>query len=348
MNVINVNLFACRSGDILGKDITNESGLILVVANTILNDFIISKLMAWGIQTIWIYLKSTLEDDLDASSNDRKIKLSYIETLLAVKTMFHSLASGKSLDFDSMKHISELFLKNMDNLDYILTYLQELNDYDDYTYSHCVNVAFYAMMIGKWLHMTEDRILDLIQAGLLHDIGKVKIPIDIVNKNSRLSDAEFLIMKQHSFLGYEMIKDAHEINRSIKEAVLMHHERMDGSGYPMAVTGTSIGEYAKIIAIADVYDAMTTDRPYKNKSTPFEAFHMFSTIGRSTFDTTIVNVFLLNITSHLIGIKVRLDNGDEGEVVYIPPHEIGKPIIRVMSSYLDISNNSNPQILCIL
>lgn len=280
--------------------------------------------------------------------NNEKVKSSYKGTLQDVKTMINALAGGKQLDYYAVIHITKSIYKNIANMDYLTTYLLELHNYDDYTYSHCINVAFYAMLIGKWLHMPNKEIFDLIQAGLLHDIGKVKIPKNILNKNCKLTDSEFMIMKQHSSIGYDMLKSSDKIDSSIKEAILMHHERIDGTGYPTGATGEKIGNYAKIIAVADVYDAMISDRPYKRRSTPFEAFHMFTTIGTSIYETSIVRVFLLNIACYLVGAKILLDNGDIGEIVYIPPDQMDKPIICVMSTYFEISNDTGPRIVCVL
>ena len=196
--------------------------------------------------------------------------------------------------------------------------------------------------------MPEDKILDIVKAGLLHDIGKLKIEKSILNKKDKLTELEFMLIKRHCSLGHEMLADTDVIDANIKEAILFHHERIDGSGYPTGATGEHISEYAKIIAIADVYDAMTTDRAYKKKVTPFQAFHMFVTEGAGIFEASIVKIFLLNLSSHLVGTTVLLDNGMTGEVVYISPGEMDKPIVRIMSSYLQITVDSGPQIVDII
>lgn len=349
MSEIKVRLSVCRSGYILAEDIMNERGVILAGKNTVLNEYIISKLEKMGIRTAWLYKESCIQKkDLLEERDFERAKQNYKETVIGVKNIIKTLAVGKPLEYDELNHTVESLYGSISNMNYILAYLQELHTYDDYTSYHCTNVAFYAMLLSRWLNMTDKQIRDIIQAGLLHDIGKLNIPKDILNKKQKLTEEEYMIMKQHSSIGFEMIKSFKEIEDSIKEAVLMHHERMDGSGYPTGATGKYIGEYAKIIAIADVYDAMISERPYKKRSTPFDAFQMFSTTGTSAFDLSMVKIFLLNISSHLVGAHVRLDNGDVGEIVYCPPHEIGKPIIRVMSSYIDISKDCNPQIISVL
>jgi len=349
MNEINVDISVCKNGDILAEDILNEGGTIAAGCNTKLNDFIISKIKAIGIETLWIY-KDVSKKNVQ-ENNKKFISITFgsnIESVIRIKAMIVALAGYKQLEYGVVRQLTDVICEKNTYADCLMEYFHELYIYDDYTYSHSVHVAFYAMLIGKWIHMSESEILEVIQAGLLHDIGKVKIPKDILNKKNKLTDTEFMIMKQHSYRGYELLKDSDMVSDSVKEAVLTHHERNDGSGYPAALTDINISKYAKIIAIADVYDAMTSNRPYKRGVTPFEVFDMFTTMETSTFEASIVIPFLQNISSHLIGAKVKLSNGEIGEVVYIPFNNMGKPIVCINFSYMEISPNSNPHIVCFL
>lgn len=144
-------------------------------------------------------------------------------------------------------------------------------------------------------------------------------------------------MKSHSGIGYNLIKYLSDISQPIKEAVLSHHERLDGSGYPNGLIGDEISLYAKIIAIADVYDAMTQNRVYKKRVTPFETFETFKSFGIGIFDIAILNIFLKNIAVHYTGLNVVFDNGECGEIVYVPPYDITKPIILNGSNFIDLS-----------
>lgn len=348
MTKLRVNIFDCRCGDVIAKDVISDKGLILAAENLVLNDFIISKLKTIGIKSVWIYKEVGSSYSYYEKSRKEKIIAGYKETVLAVKTALSNIAAGKRFEFSSIKNIAESIYQRMDSIDVIIQYLNEIKYYDDYTYSHCVNVGFYSMLIGKRLHMQESRLVDLIQAGLLHDIGKIKISNELLNKKGKLTDEEFQLIKKHSLLGYEILNSSTVIDTEVKDAVLTHHERLDGSGYPFGIKGDCVGEFARIIAVADVYDAMTSDRPYKRKVTPFDAFHMFLTSGLCEFDTSALNTFLLNFSTHLVGAKVKLDNGDIGEVVYIPPHEVINPIVRVGSSFIKIKRTASPQIVSFL
>lgn len=342
MTKLRVSVFDCRCGDVLAKDVISDKGLILAAENLVLNDFIISKLKTIGILAVWIYKESGVT--YSYYEKKEKIVQGYKDTVLTVKNILNSIVAGKKLQYHDMRQIAEAIYNNAEGTDILVQYLNELKGYDDYTYSHCVNVGFYSMLIGKRLHMPDLKLIDLIQAGLLHDIGKIKIDSELLNKKSQLTDEELGIIRKHTNWGYEILDESPYISSDIKEATLMHHERVDGSGYPLGAKGEAIGEFARIVAVADVYDAMTSDRPYKKKVTPFEAFNMFITSGVCTFDTLVTQTFLLNFSTHLVGSRVRLDNGQVGEIVYIPPHAIVNPIVRVGPTFLKIVGNGSPRI----
>lgn len=343
MTKLRVSVFDCRCGDVIAKDVISDKGLILATENLVLNDFIISKLKTIGINTIWIFKDS--RRTYSYYEKKEKIVQGYKETVLSVKHLLNRIAAGKRFEYKEIRRVAESINNSSDSVDIIMQYLNELKGYDDYTYSHCVNVGFYSMLIGRRLHMQDSRLIDLIQTGLLHDIGKIKIDNELLNKVEPLTDEEMETIRKHSNYGYEILNESPHFGDDIKNAVLMHHERIDGSGYPLGAKDEKIGEYAKIVAVADVYDAMTSDRPYKKKVTPFEAFDMFLTSGLGIFDTLVLQTFLLNFSTHLVGAKVELETGEVGEIVYIPPHEIINPIIRVGSTFLKITRNEGPQIL---
>lgn len=219
---------------------------------------------------------------------------------------------------------------------------------DEYTYTHSVNVAFYSALMAKWLKYSEREIKRVIEAALLHDVGKIKVPSALLNKIGKLLPDEFEEIKKHAIYGYEMVSEIKELSSEVKKAVLMHHEREDRSGYPFKAGAEDINQYSKIVAIADVFDAMTTDRVYKKGVSPFDAFFMFQTTGQESFDIKIVGTFLGNICACYTGTNVLISTGDIGRVVYIPPHNISRPVIKVASGYLDFSRDESLKILRII
>jgi HD-GYP domain-containing protein (c-di-GMP phosphodiesterase class II) len=198
--------------------------------------------------------------------------------------------------------------------------------------------------MGKWLMLPESKVAELIHAGLLHDVGKAKIDNDILNKKEKLSLEEFEEIKKHPIYSYEMIKDIKGLSEDCKKSVLMHHERENKSGYPSGIGGNEMNTYSKIIAIANYYDSITTERAYRKKVTPFEAFSIIQDEIVRGFDIHLVNVFLSNLATCYVGTKVLLSNGKSGEIVYVPPQAIDKPIIAIEGQYIDLSKETNIKI----
>lgn len=185
--------------------------------------------------------------------------------------------------------------------------------------------------------MPKEQVKNVIIAGLLHDIGKSRIPENILNKEGQLLPDELEYMKKHTIIGYNMSKNIQGLKSSIRRAILMHHEREDGSGYPLGIKGPEIHIYAKIIAIADVFDDMTSEKLNKKGETPFNAFRQFRRIGLGQFDTSIMMTFLSNIANYYMGAKVRMNTGEIGDIVYLPPHSTSSPVVRIGDNYIDLS-----------
>jgi len=241
--------------------------------------------------------------------NYHNLKVCYRESLISLEVIFEEIESLTPINLGKIYDIANLIYENIDNTNCILNYIHHIDTYTDYILCHSINVSFYAMLIGKWMCLPKSEVMDLIVAGFFHDVGKLEIPTDILNKKGGLTTEEFEIMKSHTTLGYNMLKNVLGLKEDIKKSILMHHERIDGSGYPSGITGHLIGEYAKIIAIADIYDAMTTNRVYKKRINPFETFQFFLGTGMKILEPAIVNIFISNMTSHFSGMEVTLNNG---------------------------------------
>ena len=351
MKIVRTLVPDCKVGSILAEDVTTYQGITLVAKDCVVNQYILHRLADLGIEHVWIYTVdgSVPKQEIITQSKNKKerIRENHAESVLVIKQVLRELSSGGKLNYPKITQLSKLVYGNINDSINVIETLNNIKEKDEYTYTHCVNVAFYAMLIAKWLNLAKEEIEEVIQAGLLHDIGKVLVPDEILNKRGKLSEKEFDIMKNHSLLGYFCIKHSAEISQSVKEAVLSHHERSDGSGYPYGLHDHEIHLFAKIIAIADVYDAMTQDRVYKKGVNPFAAFEMFQTLGMNMFDIRVLDVFLKNISLNFTGLNVILENGERAEIVYVPPYEITKPIILNGTTFIDITR-SNTKISSII
>ena len=201
----------------------------------------------------------------------------------------------------------------------------------DSVYAHSLNVALISRMIGRWLRFERHDLDILTLAGLMHDIGKLLIPSDILNKPGSLTDEEFAKIKQHPALGYEILKRQPDLDSRIKKAALMHHERCDGSGYPTGLTEDYIDNFAMIVAIADVYDAMTAARSYRSPLCPFEVISKFEEDGFQKYHTKYILVFLKQIASTYQSNRVILSDGRGCTIVMLELRSRMETIIAVFS-----------------
>lgn len=222
----------------------------------------------------------------------------------------------------------------------VFSLLQNLRDSDDPTYAHCMNVALLTKVFCDWVHYSEEETQIATTAAMLHDIGKIKIDKAIIGKPGKLTDDEFAIIKTHTTEGYNLVKNSN-LNEHIKNAVLMHHEKCDGSGYPMGLSGDRIDRFAKLISIIDVYEAMTAKRCYRGPMCPFEVIEMFESEGLQKYDTQYILTFLENIVYSFIQHRVRLNNGVEGEIVFVNRSALSRPTIKCGSTYVDLATERN-------
>ena len=218
--------------------------------------------------------------------------------------------------------------------------LMNVRQYDDSTYTHCVNVGLICNLFAGWLGLDEEETRLATACGLFHDIGKLTIPEVIIKKPAKLSVDEFDIIKTHSAAGYSLLKK-YDINDHIKYAALMHHEKCDGSGYPLGLTSDKIDKYAKMVTIVDIYDAMTSTRVYRDPICPFTVISTFEDEGLQKYDPKFILVFLENVVNTYINSRVRLSNGKEGDIIFINRISLARPTIKCGDDYVDLSKNPN-------
>lgn len=343
---VEIPISECINGDILACNVCNKNGVPLVVKDSVINEYLKGRLIELGIESVTIY--TCTENIVNSRIAQSEFNRSYMDSVQQTREVLHELAAGKPLNYEKVYRISSKIQQNINNNAHIINCLIEVRNADQYTYSHCVNVAFYSMLTAKWLKLSDSEILKALQAGLLHDIGKARVPNEILNKNGLLTKDEFDVMKRHTIYGYNMVKDIDEIDSDIKNAILLHHERIDGSGYPFQANMETTNLYSRIIAVADVFDAMTSERVYKKRSTPFDVFEMFSTTGSSMFDPKVSRTFMNNLSAYLTGLKVLLNNGEVGEIVYIPLQNTFFPVIKVSAGYLDLSREDDIRIVSMI
>jgi putative nucleotidyltransferase with HDIG domain len=346
-------------GMILSEDVYSyDRSVMILPKGSVLSDKSITRLAFYSVLHV-------LVEDEQVGLNQQPAEPSYSERLRATPEFqkFQKEFEGDAEQFkdkinDVVKHNKPLDVESMITPVYTLIdqssgpsnvfdMLHSLRQYDDATYVHCINVALICSCLAKWMRLSEADTLVATQAGLLHDIGKLLIPGEIISKPAKLTEDEYHIVQTHPRQGYEIIKDL-SIDTRIKNAVLMHHERCDGSGYPFGITADRIDPVAKIVAIADVYDATTSARVYRGPQCPFVAIGLFENEGLQKYDTRAIMTFLSNVVNTYLLNRVRLNNGIEGEIVFINPDRLARPTIKAGSSYVDLAQNPDLYIEAII
>ena len=198
---------------------------------------------------------------------------------------------------------------------------------DEALQRHSLNVALLNGIMGQWLGLDEKDIRSLILTGVLHDIGKTKIPEEILNAPRKLTPEEFEVMKRHPLYSFELLGD--DISEDVRYAVRWHHEKLDGKGYPDGLKAESISYFARITTISDIYDAMLSARSYKKEKIPFDVLQWFVTEGSKGIDQNLLNIFIKNMVKAYRQQQVILSDGREGCVEYIPLNDMDHPIVSV-------------------
>ncbi len=254
---------------------------------------------------------------------------------------------GAPLEVDQLLSHTMTLIANSDQFINVFDMLHNMREYDDCTFVHCVNVALICNVFSRWLRMSEEDVKIATLCGLLHDIGKLKIPDDIVKKPGKLTAQEYHVIKTHCQEGYKILGGI-DLDKHIKNAALMHHERCDGSGYPYGLTADRIDIFAKMVAIADVYDAMTSARIYRGPLCPFIVISVFENEGLQKYDTRFIMTFLENVVNTYLLNRVRLSNGAEGDIIYINRDHLSAPTIKCGNQYIDLAIRSDLYIEAII
>ena len=264
-----------------------------------------------------------------ASDEFRDFQMKYFLAIDNLKSVFASAdKTHETIDTTAlMESVSDLF-RARNTIVEMFDMLFNMRIISDSVYSHCLNVGLISRMIGRWLKLEKHDLNILTLAGLLHDIGKIRIPEDILNKPGKLTDEEYAMIKQHPKFGYDILKNQ-PIDSRIKKAALMHHERCDGSGYPSNLTDDLIDEFAMIIAIADVYDAMTATRSYRAPLCPFQVIANFEEEGYQKYHTKYILTFLKQIAAAYQNNRVILNDGRGCNIVLLNQTAYSRPMVQL-------------------
>lgn len=298
-----------KDGMVLGQSLFNTAGgSYLVKGQPVTIDYI-RKLRQIGIQSVTVTSMDPahkLPPPPDVI--EEKTRINAIST---VYNTFQSIEENGTLDTTALQRVTDSIVFDLFENRNNLVQLTDIRAHDAYTFAHSVNVAVLSAMMGMLCHMPRDEISLITLGGLLHDLGKVDVSSAILTKNRGLSDREFKIMKNHPLDGSRRILNVSDLpKKSILAAIAaQHHEHIDGSGYPNGITGNEMHHYAKITAIADVYDALTSERPYKKAYMPNIAYNIMHNINKGQFDQDLLNTFFNNVALYPEGAVLKTTFG---------------------------------------
>lgn len=372
-------------GMIVANDILNFESQIIVPKDVILTENIISRLESYSIY--YVSIKDQVFEELstpmvNAVSNNEQLSGSDdLSNKEKIRSSTQFLRFSK--DFDKC---AEHFKDNLMNAIYqnqpfyaqellaetmqlltqddgsvsVFDMLLNMRNIDDSVYAHCIDVALISNMLAKWLHFSEEDQIMATSCGLFHDVGKFMLPQDVLRKPGKLTSQEFEIIKTHTIEGFHLLGKYSNIPQTVKNAALMHHEKCDGSGYPYGLKGNEIDRFSKIVTIADIFDAMTSERVYRKAMCPFSVIKAFEDEGIQKYEMKYILTFLENVANSYLNHRVSLTNGLEGNVIFINKDDYSRPvvltednqIINLQEQYykniMDLSANKNISIETII
>ncbi len=323
-----LNVRFLKSGMTLGKNIYTDSGKILLSAGTQLKAGYIERLNELGISDIYIETEETSDIAIDDVIREQN----RFEAKKIIRQTMKNIQVGKYIPTQEIFHAVDNILDDLLNTREIMVNLSDIRSMDDYTFGHCVNVCVLSLITGIAMNYNKEQLRNLGIGAILHDIGKTAIDKELLNKPSSLTDEEYKVIQNHTVLGYKILKKYPMISGFSTMVALMHHERYDGTGYPLGKGGQAIHEFSRIVAIADVYDALTSDRVYKKKVLPHRAIEYLISMGNHQFDYEIVKKFIAHIANYPIGTIIRLNTGALAIVIDVDKDCPSRPIVRYLNN----------------
>ncbi|WP_291654004.1 HD-GYP domain-containing protein [Clostridium sp.] len=324
-----------KIGMVTAREIVSN-GIVFVGKGITLTESMLDKLNSiCTFDNVEIY---TDEKDNSKEILDLKKAEKILNTIsIDVKLIFDN---AKTLQSSNTNEINEYAKKLSQELKLSSSVLKSIilhGSGEDCIYRHSVNVASLSYLLGKWHGLDDNKLHSLIYASLLHDFGKTKLDEDIINKEESLSKEDFEIIKTHPTLAYNEIKKIPFISQSVLYAILMHHERCDGTGYPLGLKRNQIHDFAKIIAISDTFDAINSNRSYKKRKMPLDALKIIKDESLTRLDYSLCCTFLEGMSNFYIGQDVLLNNKSKCKIIHMDLNNISSPLLVCDDEFIDLS-----------
>ncbi|SFD00410.1 HD-GYP domain-containing protein [Clostridium uliginosum] len=342
-NIIDLNVNELKPGMVVAKEI-QEDKKVLISKDVIITDAILMKLKSlYILEKVSVYIDSD-SDKIEYKKQDAKqelenVEYTFNEICLSLHETFNKIKNLRSDVIKEVRELTKQLQNEVKDPNIIINDIVFYGSGKDSIYRHGINVAAISNLLGMWLKLDENKIKLLTYSALLHDVGKTKIDDEIFNKPESLTKNDYKIVKSHPILGYNIVKEFTFLDKSVSQGILMHHEREDGSGYPLGIKGDKICEFAKIIAIADVFDAINSNRSYRKKKSPFEAIQIIKKESFGKLDYNYCNVFLSHILNYYMGREVFLNTNKQAKIIQMDINELDRPLLFVDDEFLDLKEH---------
>ena len=322
-----VNIRYVEEGSILARPVINSSGMVLLREGVYLTASYIERLRAMGYDVLFIQDDRLDDVEIHTAITAQTREVAYKSIELISKYIENN--SKDSLPIDKIRLTVQQMINDLLFSSDILGNLSEIQGYDDYTFHHSVNTTIISLILGIASGYSEQKLIELGMGVLMHDIGKIKVPEEILNKKTPLTEAEFGEIKLHTTYGFDILRKNNDLSLLSAHVAFQHQEKWDGTGYPRGLKGSGIHEYGRLAAVADVYEALTSKRVYRKAIEPNEAFEYIISQGNTHFDPKVLEVFKKNIAVYPSGSGILLSNGQRGNVIRQNPAFPNRPYVRV-------------------
>jgi HD-GYP domain-containing protein (c-di-GMP phosphodiesterase class II) len=331
-------------GLVAQDNIYNHSGKLLLVAKGItLNEIMLKRLRKFNDAQQNIKVPAALRKELTATRQPPKPKQLEFENETGYSNIKYQTMSimaisriSNQVPYEQVSDAGEMVIEHIDTTDpaIILQWINMYKEVDEYLYRHSTNVSILNGLMGTWLGLSEKEIEELVLLGLVHDIGKTRVPASILKSPVELSGEEFEIVKQHPVHSYEMLEDNDRFSEEVKKGARHHHEKMNGSGYPDGLIMYDIPLYARITAVSNTYDTMVSERQYKQAESPFKILSRLRNEQFAELDLNLIKVFEQQMPKELVGKPVLMSDGSAGIVRFIDDRNIEYPLVEINGQVL--------------
>lgn len=345
--MVTVSISQLREGDVIVEDVYTKLGGLLFAKNRTVTQRDIEILRAFQVPTVAIEKRARKEEAAEQGKKERDksdpvgFYKEYAEMLSLIKRVFQAVGTGQSFSIFDVRSRLERLLERIDQYN-LLTFSTKYANLHDYIYHSSVMVSLTSYQLAKWHGgFSANELMQIALAGLLHDLGNARIDPALLEKTTRLSPQDMEEIKKHTIFGYHILKNVPTLNEGVKLCALQHHEKEDGSGYPLGLRGAQTHIYSKIVAVADIFHAMTNNRMYRKAQSPYLVLEHIFNESFGKLDPSLVQTFIQKVAQIHSGTVVRLSDNRVGEIVFTDRSNPTRPMVRVNGTFVNLSAERN-------